>query len=171
MASLFPEKRKKGKEEETEPGRYSVYIEGIGEIKDYHVAKCCNPEQGDPIVCYLSPTRGYIIHNVNCPSLESVEQERIVKNVYWYSYNMYLIEFIVEIKNTKGALLEIIREITESEVDINSLHINPQDTMEKSGIVYVTVKGSDIRMIDRLRTNLKQNKDIISLVIGNITDI
>ncbi len=173
IAPLFPERRKEKEKDEAEskPGNHSIFIQSLGEIKDYHIAKCCNPEEGDPIAAYISPNRGYIIHNSKCQTIETLEPERIERNVYWYAYNMYLIEFIIEIKNNKGAILEVIQEIVNYDLNINSMHIDPKDTTEKSGLLYMTVKGSDIKKIEKLEQTLKQKKNIISLMIGNIENL
>lgn len=173
VAQFFPEKKKEPLIPETLPpaSQHSIFVKGLGEVKDYIVARCCNPEEGDPIAAYTSQNRGYVLHNKACPSLQKLQKERIEKNVFWYTYNSYLIEFIIEIKNTPGALLEVIEEITATGLNISSLHIGSHDNSERSGFVYVTVKGSDLKSLSRLSNELKNKKSIISFNFNNITDV
>ncbi|HPM46610.1 MAG TPA: hypothetical protein PL056_06040, partial [bacterium] len=137
-------------------------------IKDYIIAGCCQPVQGDNVSTYISPTRGYILHKSNCPSLAGFSSERIEKDVYWFEYSEYTIEFIVKLKNNKGALLELVEELTFRDFNIMSMHLNPEDAFEKLGNVYVSVKGSKIHEIESLSRNLKSKKSIIDLIISNI---
>jgi GTP diphosphokinase / guanosine-3',5'-bis(diphosphate) 3'-diphosphatase len=171
IAPLFTSGKKK-KEEKTDSGKSSesksIFIKNIGEIKEYSIAKCCSPDEGDVVAAYISPTRGYILHKVNCPILKKSEKERIDESVYWYHSAQYLIEFIVVLKNTKGALLELVEELTTAGFNITSLHLSAEDAKEESGSVFVNVKGSNIKQIEVLNKNLKNRKSIIRLSITNI---
>lgn len=168
VAPLFPERLQKDvKPEETEL-HHTIYIKDVGEIKDYTIAGCCQPLEGDNVATYISPTRGYILHKANCPALAAFSQERVEKEVYWFEYSEYIIEFLVKLKNNKGALLELIGELTSKDFNILSLHLNPEDSLEKTGNVYVCVKGSNIQDINNLSKVLKSKKSIIDLVISNI---
>ncbi|HOB70962.1 MAG TPA: hypothetical protein PKM18_04170, partial [bacterium] len=168
VAPLFPEKMKKDQKPGTSTENPSIFIKNVGEIKDYIIAGCCQPVQGDNVSTYISPTRGYILHKSNCPSLAGFSSERIEKDVYWFEYSEYTIEFIVKLKNNKGALLELVEELTFRDFNIMSMHLNPEDAFEKLGNVYVSVKGSKIHEIESLSRNLKSKKSIIDLIISNI---
>lgn len=146
----------------------SLFIKSVGEIKDYTVAGCCQPDEGDAVAAYISPTRGYIIHKLNCPSLHRFSSERIEKEVYWFESSQYHIEFIIRLKNVKGALLEVVEELTLMEFNITSLHLNSEDAHEKTGNVYVTVKGSNLHYVEQLNKRLKSRRSILDLTIKNI---
>ncbi|HNW81294.1 MAG TPA: RelA/SpoT family protein [bacterium] len=165
VAPLFHVKKEKT---ETTKGLKSLFIKSVGEIKDYTVAGCCQPDEGDSVAAYISPTRGYIIHKINCPSLLRFSNERIEKEVYWFESSQYHIEFIIRLKNIKGALLEIVEELTLMDFNITSLHLNSEDAQERTGTVYVTVKGSNLHYIDQLNKRLKSRKSIMDLTIHNI---
>jgi len=167
VGPLFAAKKDK-KSEVAVSGTRSIFIKSIGEIKDYRLAHCCIPSEGDTVSAYISPTRGYILHKTSCSTLKNVEPNRIENDVYWYEFAQYHIEFIIRLKNNKGALLEVVEELSTMDFSITSLHLNPEDAIEASGNVYVTVKGSDIRHINMLEKNLKKGKSIIALTISNI---
>jgi GTP diphosphokinase / guanosine-3',5'-bis(diphosphate) 3'-diphosphatase len=47
---------------------YGVEVDGIEGVK-VRLAGCCNPEPGDPIIAYVSLTRGASIHHRDCPEI------------------------------------------------------------------------------------------------------
>ncbi len=171
VGMLFPERRVKRDTIEVVPGSKSVYIRGVGEVKDYGAAKCCGPEEGDPIVAYISPTRGYIIHKSGCPTLQRINIERVEKGVYWFNFALYKVELIIEIKNTPGALLDVLQEVSNAGLNIESLHLDPRDATEKTGHVYLSFKGTDIRQIERVSQEMKNKKSILSYDISSVSRI
>jgi len=169
VGALFPEKNQKEvSRKKVGNGNPPIYIKNVGEVRDYIVAGCCQPNSGDNVATYISPTRGYILHKSNCPKLAELSTERIEKNVFWYEYNEYIIEFIVKMKNTKGALLELIEDLTIRDFNILSMHLNPEDALEQAGNVFVSVKGSNIQDIEALNKSLKGKRSIIDIIISNI---
>src|SRR2546421_3173134 len=52
----------------TSSSRFGIAVEGIDEVM-LRLAKCCRPVPGDPIVGYISLSRGITIHREDCPNL------------------------------------------------------------------------------------------------------
>jgi len=171
VGDLFPERRRRRETVEVIRGTAPIYVRGAGEVGDYGVAKCCAPVEGDPIVVYLSPTRGYIIHKVSCPTLQRLSRNRVQQGVFWYHYALYRVELIVEIPNRQGTFLEVINEISRSGMNIDSVHLDSSDASEKKGFAYLTFKGTDIRQIEQLAQAMKGTKSILSFTIGTVTRI
>jgi len=171
VGDLFPERRKRRDTVEVTKGIAPIYVRGVGEVRDYNVAKCCAPVEGDPIVVYLSPTRGYVVHKSGCSMLQRFSTRRLQIGVFWYHYTLYRVELIVEIPNRPGTLLEVISEVSNAGLDIDSVHLDSRDATEKTGHVYLTFKGTDIRQIERMSQEMKAKKSILSYTISNITRI
>lgn len=168
IGPLYTKRKVKVENAKTQSKTKSIFIKSIGEIKDYRIANCCVPSEGDSVAVYVSQTRGYILHKTSCNILKTANPGRVDRDVYWYEFSQYHIEFIIKLKNNKGALLEVVEELTSMDFNITCLHLNPEDATEASGNVYVTVKGSDIKQIDILKKNLRKNKSTIELIISNI---
>ncbi len=61
-----------------------VIIEGLGDLTS-NIARCCNPAPPDPIVGYITLSRGVSIHRPDCPSLlrmKALRPQRLF-NVEW----------------------------------------------------------------------------------------
>lgn len=79
------EKRKKAKEKKKDSTEYSGKIR-VDDLTNYlvTVAKCCSPVPGDPIVGYISRSRGITVHRADCLTfLRIPDIERRKVSVEW----------------------------------------------------------------------------------------
>lgn len=79
------EKRKKPKEKKKDSTEYSGKIR-VDDLTNYlvTVAKCCSPVPGDPIVGYISRSRGITVHRADCLTfLRIPDIERRKVSVEW----------------------------------------------------------------------------------------
>ena len=79
------EKRKKAKEKKKDSTEYSGKIR-VDDLTNYLVtiAKCCSPVPGDPIVGYISRSRGITVHRADCLTfLRIPDIERRKVSVEW----------------------------------------------------------------------------------------
>lgn len=60
-----------------------VMVQGVSDLM-LHLAKCCNPVPGDPIIGYVTKGRGVTIHRADCPNIteEAKKQGRLI-DVAW----------------------------------------------------------------------------------------
>lgn len=170
VGQLFPEfmPEKKKKATNTPTLNPPIYINGIGVLREYGIPKCCSPVEGDAVVAYISPTRGYIVHKKECSLLKKRDQKRIEHNVFWYQYTLYTIDLIIELVNAVGAMQEVMTEIAAQEFSIKTLHLNPDQLQSERGFLYVTVRGTNINSVDLLQKGLKKKKKILSFAIDSI---
>lgn len=111
-------------------------------------AKCCRPIPRDPIIAYVSPGKGLVVHHESCRNIRSYQkaQDKFMP-VEWDMVSDQ--EFITEIKvnmfNHQGALANLTASINAVSSSIQSLN-----TKEKDGRVYSTF----IRLTTRDRNHL-----------------
>lgn len=79
------EKRKKAKEKKKDSTEYSGKIR-VDDLTNYlvTVAKCCSPVPGDPIVGYISRSRGITVHRADCLTflrIPNIERRKV--SVEW----------------------------------------------------------------------------------------
>ncbi|MCK5808757.1 bifunctional (p)ppGpp synthetase/guanosine-3',5'-bis(diphosphate) 3'-pyrophosphohydrolase [bacterium] len=173
VGKLFPElmPEKKVKEKPQTKDLAPIYINGIGELKEYAVAKCCAPLEGDFVSAYISPTRGYTLHKTKCPSLARLDQKRVEHDIFWYHYTLYTIDIVIELVNAVGAMQDVIKEMTLQEFNIDSLYLNSDHPKTETGLLYVTFKGTNLDAVDDLQKSLKKKKQkkILNFTITSIS--
>ncbi|KAA8997406.1 bifunctional GTP diphosphokinase/guanosine-3',5'-bis pyrophosphate 3'-pyrophosphohydrolase [Affinibrenneria salicis] len=112
-------------------------------------AKCCRPIPGDPIIAYVSPGKGLVIHHESCRNIRGYQKEPEKYMAVEWDDRITEQEFIAEIKvdmlNHQGALANLTAAINTANSNIQSIN-----TEEKDGRVY----SAFIRLTMRDRVHL-----------------
>lgn len=121
--------------------------------------KCCRPIPGDNIVGYLSSGRGMVIHQDTCNNviLANDKPDKLLA-VEWSDSieGEFIVELRVEMENQRGALAVIATVITDSDANIESIHMEEKDVQVSVVKLFLGIKDRVhlARVIKRLR-NLK----------------
>lgn len=98
-------------------------------------AKCCHPIPGDPIVAYVSPGKGLVVHHECCSNLKDrPENPNQYMNVEWEKAETKIefeTELRVDIINQQGTFANLTVAITEAGSNIHSI-----STEERDGRLY-----------------------------------
>ena len=96
-----------------------------------HFAKCCRPIPGDPIIGFLSPGKGMVIHLDACRNLSNELKEHPDKclAVNWASpiEGEFLAGLRIEMENKRGVLANLATIISDSGANIESIHMGEKD--------------------------------------------
>ncbi len=98
---------------------------GLGADQTFKRALCCQPVPGERIVGITYPGRGVIVHAIDCPALEELEEQpaRWV-DLHWQSGRhpvAYTVTLDVAISNDAGVLGRICSVIGEQKANISDL--------------------------------------------------
>lgn len=106
-------------------------------------AKCCRPIPGDPILGFVSPGRGIVIHTRGCKNVREYHSnpERWV-NVQWEEdgQGSYPVEIRVDTANQRGVLATVAATISELESNIENVSIKERDGRYSSMSFTVSVR-------------------------------
>ena len=139
----------------------------VGNLKniEVHIAKCCNPIMGDPIVGVVS-RRGITIHRMDCKNLKGIDEDRIF-DARWVtdavgSFDAFLRIVVVR----KSDIGNLINYIGDHGVDFVSAKILTPN--REPAVVKVHVKVRDTEELSILINNLKNHKCVMSVerVVG-----
>jgi len=98
-----------------------VTIEGLGNLLS-HMAKCCNPLPGDPIVGFITRGRGVTVHRSDCPNaLRHRDEggERLIE-VLWGgdSTDTYPVEIQITAYDRPGLLRDVTGVLANEKINV-----------------------------------------------------
>ena len=133
----------------------SVIIKGYDDLL-VRFSKCCSPVPGDDIVGYISRGRGITIHLATCPTIKSLEKERLVE-AQWSqtsenaSFNASL-QVVCEDKGTVFA--DLTKIITNAGLPILSFNARKDKNHNVVAVFAVEIKNHEQlnQLIDKMRS-------------------
>ncbi len=140
-----------------------VNIEGVGNLLT-HVAKCCQPVPGEPIIGYITLGRGITIHRQDCANIlnASEKQQPRLLEVHWgdESIDNYKVDVVVNAYDRNGLLRDITQLLTTEKTNVFSLSTNINKD-ENTALIYITVEVDGLEALSRLLNKLKQIPNVI----------
>jgi GTP pyrophosphokinase len=104
----------------------------------HHIAGCCNPLPGEPIIGSVSlGSRGIAIHRQGCPNLADIPGDRIIP-VSWNcsennsSRQTYPVEVRIEVIDRVGVLKDILSHLSDLQINVHKAQVKtfPGQTAE-----------------------------------------
>jgi GTP diphosphokinase / guanosine-3',5'-bis(diphosphate) 3'-diphosphatase len=126
--------------------RSGIEVQGIDDMLT-HLAKCCNPIPGDPVVGFVTRGRGVVVHRKDCPRCQDYDPERKV-DVRWVgdSNNRHKVGVRVITQNQPGVLANISAVFSKAGININEA--NCRTFADQRAVNDFTV---DVGNLDQLR--------------------
>ena len=137
-----------------------IKIKGLDDIV-VHLAKCCYPIPGDPVIGFITRGKGITIHRYDCKSIKDADPIRLI-DVTWESTDeqTYPAKLMVLSINKMGMLADISAAIAKKEANIISANVD--STADNKGIAFFTVEVKNLDHLNEVIRSIKRIKDIIS---------
>jgi GTP pyrophosphokinase/guanosine-3',5'-bis(diphosphate) 3'-pyrophosphohydrolase len=140
-----------------------------------HLAKCCRPIPGDPIVGFFNPGKGIMVHLSECRNATEMRKKQYAGlDVEWDRQvaGDFPVEIRLEVFNQLGALAKIAAGISQMRANIENVQISNQDSDVCIDIITLRVKDrshlanvmrelkklSVVAKISRLKTEVRKKK-------------
>ena len=139
-----------------------VVIEGVDNLL-VHLAKCCNPVPGDPIVGYVTKGRGVTIHRADCPNIDAspAMAGRLI-DVSWQNLNdqSQLFDTDIEIYgyNRSGLLNDVLQTLNAQTKNLTN--VNGRVDHDKMADIHVTVGIPNLASREHMMDAIKNIPDI-----------
>lgn len=130
----------------------------------YYFAKCCTPVPGEPIVGAVTRSKGVSIHRVDCASLDTVPEERLIETK-WADKNLsktYVASIRIDVQDKIGILKDVMIELTECNTNIAYANIKSNAT-KKIGIIELGIEVDNINRLKSVVTKLQSIPEVISV--------
>ena len=111
----------------------TAYVVGAPQIKT-HLAPCCQPQAGDPIIGYVTRGRGVTIHQQNCPNILNLtpeEQKRLIQVAWTPEHlNLYPAQLKIQLLEMPNAINQILQILTQSKLNLLKMEQQRKDQPE-----------------------------------------
>ena len=144
-------------------GGGDVQVRGVGNLLT-HMARCCKPVPGDPIIGYITRGRGVTVHRQDCPNilrLKPEDQVRLIE-VDWSQGDQHLYPVDIEIHaHDRPGLLRDIASILTAERG-NVLSVNTiTDRRTHMAHMQLTLEIPDAGRLSRILGRILQLPNVI----------
>lgn len=134
-------------------------IEGLG----YHLAHCCNPVPGEPIIGVVKLAgRGISVHTQECHNWDNVPDDRLIE-VSWNNTEgqTYPIYIQVEVCDEVGVLNNITSVLKDLNIDIRDISMKRYP--DKTALISLCIDICDYKQIQRIFSQIKKLKGYLSV--------
>ena len=133
----------------------------------YHLAGCCNPIPGEPIIGAVTRINGISIHRQGCSNLESVSGERLVP-VSWNTANenygrpkTYPVNISIAAIDREGLLKDILSRLMDNNVNVQNAEVKTNPGYP--AIINLCIEVIDCHQLERICAQIKNISDILNL--------
>lgn len=134
--------------EVSKPSSTAVRVLGVGSLLS-SLAKCCHPVPGDPIIGYVTRSRGITVHRQDCYNiLHEDEKERLVHVEWGTVENWYPASIQVESWDRVGLVRDISTILAEEKVNITSMTVSEHD--DRTTSLFFKLETTGITQLSRL---------------------
>jgi GTP diphosphokinase / guanosine-3',5'-bis(diphosphate) 3'-diphosphatase len=140
-----------------------VGVEGLV----YHLAGCCTPIPGEPIIGVVTRGRGISIHRQGCHNLDNVECDRLVP-VHWnptgerYGRSeTYPVNIQIEALDRVGVLKDILSRLSDQ--GINVRHAQVKTANSQPALIDLGIEIRDKLQLEQIFAQIKKLSDILNI--------
>jgi guanosine-3',5'-bis(diphosphate) 3'-pyrophosphohydrolase len=107
--------------------------------------RCCRPIPGDPIMGYIEPGKGLVVHTEDCTTLEHYRQNQADKLIplRWEDkiQGDFPVDLSIDILNHRGSLAALALTISEADSNIENINAEEFDGRYFTADLTITVKN------------------------------
>lgn len=140
-----------------------VEVEGVGNLLT-HIALCCKPIPGDPVIGYITQGHGVSIHRQDCSNIlhgGMKHQERLIP-VDWgnKTTHQYTVDILVEAYHRPSLIRDITQLLLNERISLIGLNSVP-DKKDHTVRIHVSVEIQGLNRLSRLMTLISQLPDVL----------
>ncbi|MCY7386887.1 MAG: bifunctional (p)ppGpp synthetase/guanosine-3',5'-bis(diphosphate) 3'-pyrophosphohydrolase [Burkholderiales bacterium] len=134
-----------------------VVVLGVNNIATM-VAKCCKPVPPDPIIGFVTKTRGVTVHRVDCVNITSLnpEQKERLMPAEWGNTGEqpFLADFELEAEDRQGLLRDVSEALSHERVNV--VGVNTQSRGNRASMRFTV----EVRLAEHLQRVLRAVSDV-----------
>lgn len=130
---------------------------------EVHLARCCNPVPGDPIVGYVTRGRGVTVHYVDCPNVVNLKDPDRKIDVQWQTEStmMFLVNIQIISYDRTGLMADILALLSDMKLSISSA--NCKSEPDGNAVMNLGIQVKDLDQLDSVMTKLRRVSGVHSV--------
>ena len=138
----------------------AVKVRGVGDLLT-HLAECCHPVPGDPIVGYVTRSRGVTVHRQDCHNVvHEDEKDRLIPVEWGETDSLYPVKIQVEAWDRVGLMRDITTLVAEEKINIAAVSLTSNDDQTISA--FLTLDTKNLAQLSRLLAKIEGIRGMIS---------
>jgi GTP pyrophosphokinase len=126
-----------------------------------HLARCCNPAPGDPIVGYITRGRGATVHRRDCPNILRIkeqDQERLVQVSWGQAKRTYPVSVQIRAYDRDGLMRDVSTLVTDEGINMTSVNVSTNNSL---AIFDMVMEVSNISELSRVLNRLEALPNVL----------
>ena len=149
---------------EVKKSSHGVLVEGEAGIL-VHLARCCNPIPGDPIVGFVTRGRGVSVHRADCTNIfhDAGDYSRALEVDWDIGLDKdYTVQIVITCNDRSGMLTNLLAVTSEMKVNISSINAKPNRS-NKTSTVVMGLEVKNAQQVAQIMTKFRRVKDVYSV--------
>lgn len=146
---------------EKKKGSHGILVEGESGFL-VHLARCCNPIPGDPIIGYITRGHGVSIHRADCPNVLNTDNDlsRVV-DVSWDVGldKAYTVTVNIRCNDNPGVLTSLLAIASDAKIDIHSVTART-NKKNKTSTIMMSLEVRSMPQAEMIMSKFRHNKDV-----------
>jgi GTP pyrophosphokinase len=124
-----------------------------------HIARCCNPAPGDPIIGYITRGRGATIHRQDCPNVLRIrDRERLVQVSWGKPRQTYPVTVCLKAYDRDGLMRDVSTLVTNEGINMSSIHVTTKNSLAVFDLV---MEVTDVSQLSRVLNRLEALPNVL----------
>ncbi|RQW84001.1 MAG: bifunctional (p)ppGpp synthetase/guanosine-3',5'-bis(diphosphate) 3'-pyrophosphohydrolase [Methylococcus sp.] len=132
------------------PASDEITIQGVRNLVT-HLARCCDPKPGDPIIGFVTVARGIAIHRRDCVNILQLPMEkhgRLMDVAWGAEPEAFAVDIVVRALDRKGLLKDITHILASEHINIQRTE-SQTDAADNTVVMEITVEVTDIGQLSQ----------------------
>ena len=139
----------------------------------YHIAGCCHPLPGEPILGIVTRgAKGISIHRQGCPNVDGVEGDRLIP-VKWNPVNgngqTYPVDILIEALDRVGVFKDILSRLSDQNINVRNAGV--KTSKGKPAFINLQIDIRDHEQLEQIISKIKNMGDILDLRRINTVEV
>ncbi|MDX1803105.1 MAG: GTP diphosphokinase [Alcanivorax sp.] len=142
-----------------------ITIQGVGNLLT-HMAGCCQPVPGDPVMGFITHGRGVTVHRADCPQLLAMQGEdpnRVIE-VSWGEADRitYPVDIFLRAWDRQGLLRDVIAVLANEKVNVTAVHTQSHQD-DNTATMLLTLEIASLGNLGKVLAKMDQLKGVLEV--------